>query len=429
MKFPKIAAATAAVLLAAACSGGSDDGNGGGGTGDAPETLTVWRMGDATEAQTEFMNTVAAQYQEQYPDTEVEVQWIPWGEFSQRFQTALVSGGPDVVEIGNDQVSTWADAGALYDVAELAEDWEERGDILEGAYANGTFDEAQYSVPWYSGVRALWYNADWLRELGQEPPETWDDLVEVAEAIEGEYDVPGFAAPTDFMNGIASFVWSNGGDFATLEGNEWVGRLDSDATAEALEFYAGLTVDGVSPSACIGLNEVDCAHADFANRELGMFIDGPWARAQIEDINDEYADQWATAPIPGAEGMAPAFGGGSDLAVWNTTEYPEAAFDYITTLNSKENALPYNEVSSMFPTYGDVLESEEFQTDPVLAGAATQATGDLRLFPETPNWGHVQWELTTVQTAVQRLAEGESADDVLPELNEELTEALNRSTD
>lgn len=124
--------------------------------------------------------------------------------------------------------------------------------------------------------------------------------------------------------------------------------------------------------------------------------------------------------------MAPAFGGGSDLAVWGTSEYPEAAFDYITVLNSKDNALPYNEVSSMFPTFEDVLESDAFQEDPVLAGAATQATGDLRLFPDTANWGHVQWELATIQNAVQRLAEGESADDVLPELNEELTEALNR---
>ncbi|WP_143831897.1 extracellular solute-binding protein [Nocardiopsis sp. CNR-923] len=121
MKFPKIAAATAAVLLAAACSAASDGADGDGGAGDAPRTLTVWRMGDATEAQTAFVDTVTAQYQEQYPDTGVEVQWIPWGEFSQRFQTALVSGGPDVVEIGNDQVSTWTDAGALYDVAELAE--------------------------------------------------------------------------------------------------------------------------------------------------------------------------------------------------------------------------------------------------------------------------------------------------------------------
>ncbi|MBR8743401.1 extracellular solute-binding protein [Nocardiopsis sp. MG754419] len=424
MRFPKIALASAVVMLAAACGGGSEDG--GGGSGDAPDTLTVWRMGDASEEQNAFMDSVTEQYRELYPDTDVDIQWIPWGDFSQRFQTALVSGGPDVVEIGNDQVATWAEAEALYDVSEYVEDWEDSADLLEGAYANGTFGDAQYSVPWYSGVRALWYNTDQLEELGHEPPATWDELVEVAEDIEDEYGVPGFAAPTDFLNGIASFVWANDGEFAVQEGDTWEGRLDSPETAEALEFYAGLTVDGISPSACIGLNEVDCAHADFVNREVGMFIDGPWALAQLEDLNDEHSGHWATAPIPGVDGTAPAFGGGSDLAVWGTSEYPEAAFDYITTLNSKDNALPYNEVSSMFPTYEDVLESDVFQDDPILAGAATQATGDLRLFPDTANWGTVQWELTTVQTAVQRLAEGESADDVLPELDEELTEALNR---
>lgn len=426
MRFPKIAAASAVVLLAAACGGGSEDG---GGSGDAPDTLTVWRMGDAGEEQNEFMDSVTEQYQELYPDTEVDIQWIPWGEFSQRFQTAMVSGGPDVVEIGNDQVATWADAEALYDVSEFAEQWEDRDDLLEGAYANGTFDDAQYSIPWYSGVRALWYNTDWLDELGHEPPETWDDLLEVSEAIQDEYEVPGFAAPTDFVNGIGSFVWSNGGEFATLEGDEWVGQLDSPETTEALEFYANLTMDGHSPAACVGVDEVECAHADFANRQVGMFIDGPWAQPQLEDINADHAEHWATAPVPGADGMAPAFGGGSDLAVWGTSEYPEAAFDYVTTLNSKENAESYTEVSSMFPTFEDVLESDTFQEDPILAGAATQATGDLRLFPDTPNWGHVQWELATIQNAVERMATGTPSEDVLPELDEELTEALNRPTD
>ncbi|GAB3710798.1 extracellular solute-binding protein [Nocardiopsis oceani] len=427
MRFSKIALASAVVMLAAACGNGSGDD--GGSAGDAPDTLTVWRMGDASEEQNDHMDMVTEQYQELHPDTDVDVQWIPWDEFSQRFQTALVSGGPDVVEIGNDQVPTWAHSEALYDVSEFAEEWDDTDDMLEGAYANGTFDDAQYSIPWYSGVRALWYNTDWLEELGHEPPETWDELTEVAEDIEDEYDVPGFAAPTDFLNGIASFVWANDGDFATQEGDEWVGELDSAETTEALEFYAGLTVDGHSPSACVGVDEVECAHADFVNRDIGMFIDGPWAQPQLEELNDDHVDHWATAPIPGTDGMAPAFGGGSDLSVWGTTEYPEAAFDYITVLNSKDNAMPYNEVASMFPVYEDVLESDAFQEDPILAGAATQATGDLRLFPDTANWGHVQWELTTIQTAVQRLADGESADDVLPELNEELAEALNRPED
>ncbi|GHD14386.1 extracellular solute-binding protein [Nocardiopsis kunsanensis] len=426
MRLTGFAAAGAVVLLAAACGGGSDDGAG---SGEVPDTLTVWRMGDASEDQNAFMDDVTQQYQELYPDTDVEIQWIPWGEFSQRFQTAMVSGGPDVVEIGNDQVATWADAGALYDVADLAQEWEHRDDLLDAAYANGTFDQAQYSVPWYSGVRALWYNTDQLEEIGHEPPETWDELIEVAEALEEEYGIPGMAAPTDFVNGIGSFVWAAGGEFAVEEGGEWEGRLDTPETAEGLEFYASLISDGHSPSACVGIDEVECGHADFANREVGMFIDGPWAEDQIAEINDEHSEHWATAPIPGVDGMAPAFGGGSDLAVWGTSEHPEAAFDYITTLNSKENAIPYNEIASMFPTFEDVLASDTFQEDPVQAGAATQATGDLRLFPDTPNWGHVQWELATVQNAVERLAEGEDPDDVLPELDEELTEALNRPTD
>nr|WP_221308375.1 extracellular solute-binding protein [Nocardiopsis mwathae] len=417
------AAASAALLLTTACGGGGEDG------ADSADKIEIWRMGDASEAQNEFMDAVTAEFQEEHPDTEVEIQWIPWDEFAQRFQTAMVSDGPDVVEIGNDQVRTWAEAGALYDVSSYAEDWENRGDFLEGAYANGTFDDAQYSVPWYSGVRALWYRSDWLEDIGKEPPTTWAELRTTAQAIEEEKDAVGFAAPTDFVNGVASFVWSAGGDFATKDGDTWTGQLESKETREALEFYADLTKDGISPEACIGLNEVDCAHADFANGKLGMFIDGPWAKQQLEEIGDTGSEHWATAPIPGKDGIAPAFGGGADLAVWGTTEVPDVAFDYIKVINSKENSLAYNEVSTMFPAYGDLLESDTFADDPILAGAAEQATGDLRLFPDTANWGHVQWELATVQNAVRRLADGEDAAEVLPELNGELTDALNRSED
>src|SRR5699024_12832964 len=114
MRFPKIAAACTLVLLAAACGSGSGDDTGG--SGEAPDTLTVWRMGDASEEENEFMDSVTEQYQELYPDTEVDIQWIPWGEFSQRFQTGMVSGGPDCVDIGNDQGASWAgdEAGCDY---------------------------------------------------------------------------------------------------------------------------------------------------------------------------------------------------------------------------------------------------------------------------------------------------------------------------
>src|SRR5699024_12742557 len=110
------------------------------------------------------------------------------------------------------EVGIWGEAGARCHVGALVEDWEDRDDLLEGAYANGTFDDAQYSIPWYSGVRALWYNTAWLDELGHEPPETWDELLEVSEDIQDEYEVPGFAAPTDFINGIASLVGANAGE-------------------------------------------------------------------------------------------------------------------------------------------------------------------------------------------------------------------------
>src|SRR5699024_5119174 len=77
-RWPTIDASFTLSLLAAGCGSGAGDDTGG--SGEAPDSLTVWRMGDASEDENEFMDSVTEQYQELYPDTEVDIQCIPWGE-------------------------------------------------------------------------------------------------------------------------------------------------------------------------------------------------------------------------------------------------------------------------------------------------------------------------------------------------------------
>lgn len=422
MRFPKIAAATAVVLLAAACGGGSETDSG---DGEA-ESLTVWVMGTSQESLVEYFDNTEARFQESHPGVEVNVEFIPWPDAQESITNALAGGdAPDVLEVGNDQVAGWASQGALYDITAQVGGWDDAAGIDENALEYGTYEGVQYGVPWFSGVRTLYYRADWLGELGHEPPETWDDLLKVAKGIQDEYDVPGFAAPTDFTNGIASFIWSNGGEIAVQNGDEWEGRLTDPATVEAIEFYASLTADGISPQGYVGENEL-VALADMANSELGMYIDGGWALSAMEEQAEDPAvlENIVAAPIPGADGIAPVFAGGSALTVFSTTEHPDLAFELLTFLGDEEGGKGYADVAGFFPAYPALLESDEYQEDPERSAAAMQMQ-NTRFFPTTPRWTAADQDNKILPGAVLDIVRGDDPEEVLDAANQELTTILN----
>ena len=76
--------------------------------------------------------------------------------------------------------------------------------------------------------------------------------------------------------------------------------------------YIGQTELGNPGATSGGTNE------DFALGKLDMYIGGPWAEPELEQVSTKYQSDFASFPIPSQNGpsAAPAFAGGSDLAVW-----------------------------------------------------------------------------------------------------------------
>ncbi|WP_017594572.1 extracellular solute-binding protein [Nocardiopsis potens] len=428
MRFPKIAAASTAVLLATACGGGGGDAAD---PSEAPDSLTVWVMGTAQDPLVEYFDGIEKRYQETYPDTAVEVEFIPWEDAQQSITNAVAGGdAPDVLEVGNDQTGNWANQGALLSLDEHMGDWEDAADLDQNALEYGQFDGVQYGVPWFAGVRTLYYRADWLEDLGMAPPTTWKELVDVAKAVEKEHDVPGFAAPTDFTNGIASFIWSNGGEIAVQNGEQWEGRLTSPETKEAIDFYASLTTEEeISPQSYVGENEL-IPLADMANGKLGMYIDGSWAMGQMEEQAEdpELLEEISAAPIPGAEGIAPAFAGGSALTVFSTTEHPAHAFELLKLMGDKEGGKGYADAAGYFPAYPELLDDQSYQEDPVTAAGAEQMK-NTQFFPATPRWTTADQDQKILPAAVLEIVKGEDVDAVLEQANKDLTATLNEETE
>ncbi|GLU46413.1 extracellular solute-binding protein [Nocardiopsis ansamitocini] len=424
--FAKVAATSSLLLLASACGGGGGESTG---DGEVPAELTVWIMGDSQPNIVEYFDEAEGAWQESYPDSGINVEFIAWPDVQTTLTNALAGGdSPDVIEIGNDQGANWASQGALVDITEAVDGWDEAADLDQNALEFAAYDGATYGIPWYSGVRTLYYRSDWLRDLGVEAPTTWDELTDVAEKINKEHDVPGFCAPTDFTNGIASFIWGNGGEIAVQNGDQWEAKLTDPAAKEAIEFYAGLSADDtVSPSSALGANENDGCLNDMANGNLGMYIDGSWARGAWEGVAEDPAvlDNIDTTVLPGADGPAPAFAGGSNLSVWSTTENPEAATELLQLLAGKEWGDKFAETAGFFPAYPELLTQDKYTSDPLKKAGAEQMQST-QFFPATPNWNSADQDQKILPKVVLEIAQGGDVDDVLAKYNEQLQETLNK---
>jgi N,N'-diacetylchitobiose transport system substrate-binding protein len=202
-----------AVIAGAAVAGCGSSGNNSS-SASVPSKLVVWRMGGAVASQKVWMDGVVAQWKKanpQYKKVQIIVDWIPWTSRGTDWTNALSSGkgGPDITELGNTDTPGIAAQGALANISSSVHSWSNGSQIIPGNLANDTVSGKIYAVPWFGGVRGIWYNKSQFAAAGiTSPPTTVADLVTDAKTLmaknPGTY---GLGAPTDDTNAIVSFIW------------------------------------------------------------------------------------------------------------------------------------------------------------------------------------------------------------------------------
>ncbi|BCJ63804.1 sugar ABC transporter substrate-binding protein [Polymorphospora rubra] len=400
---PVAAVVASAAMLLTACGGGGDE---------AADTskLTVWMMGEGSEAQTAFLAEVEAEFQQKHPDTDVVVQYIPWLEAPKKFQAALAGGeGPDVTELGNTETQGWAAQEALADISDRMAGWAEGRDILPDLVKNAQLEGKQYGVPWYAGVRGIYYRTDWFAEAGiNTPPTTWEELLAAGKAVQAKRpDAYGIALPGNSELPFYSFLWAAGGEIATGSGTSWKSGYTSPEAQSAVKFWTEMvTVHKIAPPAAAGWNEVD-ARTQFATGKAAMAFAGSWQQGAIKKDNPDIEKVWGTFPIPGPNGQpAPAFAGGSDIAIWEDSKVKDLAWDYTTILLNKKNAQKFADSVGFFPVYQDLVGSEKYAGDKIMAAFATTMKST-KLTPMTPKWVEVSRNRTVTQAMNSSIMKGQ----------------------
>jgi ABC-type glycerol-3-phosphate transport system substrate-binding protein len=397
-----VAFGAAAALAIAGCSSSSSSTATSTTSSSVPAQLTVWRMGGSVASEVTWMNGVIAQFHKEFPQyakTKVNVVWVPWTDRTTDWNNALASGknAPDITELGNTDTPTEASLGVLDNITTYVNSWSGKSGIVTGMLANDTQSGSIYAVPWFGGVRGVWYRKNQFAAAGiTSAPTTWAELVTDAQKLMAKYPgTYGIDAITDDTNAFASFIWGAGGQIATESNGTWTADLTTPADEAAIKFYVSLyRTYHLSPSKYIGQTELGNtgstsggANTDFGLGKLDMYIDGPWASATMPANSVDKSD-WASFPIPSENGPnpAPVFAGGSDLGVFKTSKYPQADWDLISVMDNLSNSTSFANLQGFFPPYSSQLTNGPYKSNGFLAGFATAAANSQIAPLNAKNW-------------------------------------------
>jgi len=305
----------AAVLVGAALAVVASTASGG---TQAASSITVWLQTDAQATNWEpIVNAANAAFQKDHPGVAVNVQYQTWGNHLQKFDATLAGGStPDVIEMGNTEMTKYMAAGAFQDLTSEKGSLPNSGTWLEGLAASGRYGGKLYGVPYYAGSRVVTYRTDLFKKAGLKVPTSIAQFTAAAKKLGAQNKQKGFSpvyiAGTDWYVAMG-FVYDFGGKIATQVSGKWKGTLASPRAIAGLTAYksffnaaskASKTTDESHPN----------PYTVYAQGLVGSMLGPAWFSCCV---GDEYKNATAQFVMPShTKGSPmPGFLGGSDLAV------------------------------------------------------------------------------------------------------------------
>src|SRR3954462_6017984 len=279
-------------------------------------SITVWLQIDAQSGWADLVASVNQKFQSDHPGTTVNVQYQSWGDHLQKFDATLAGGGgPDVIEMGNTEMTKYMGAGAFQSLEKPF--FENSGNWLKGLAASGAYGGKTYGVPYYAGSRVVTYRTDLFKKAGiRKLPATTAEYAKDAQKLMRVGKKKGFSpvyiAGTDWYVAM-SFVFDYGGGIAQQDSGKWKGLLDSPRAIAGLAAYkaffnatsrASKTTDETHP------NPYDV----YAQGQAASMVGPGWFSCCVGDKWKSATKQFVMPSHTAGQAM-PGFLGGSDLAV------------------------------------------------------------------------------------------------------------------
>ena len=385
-------------------------------TGD----IRVWvNGGDTPQAARDYL---VATFEEQNPGSTLTIEQQDWGGLVEKLTTAMSGNdSPDVVEIGNTWAPGFTSALAFTD---LTPHYEDLGgaDLLPGFVDVGSYDDAFYAAPYYSGARLVFYSKADYAAAGISVPTTLEEYVSNAEALRAATGNSGVYFPgKDWYNALP-YIWENGGDVAVNSGGTWDAQLSTAASLKGLE----LVKRAMDTSLAAKDGDEAESWVAYCTGKHSMLSAPSWAGGLLVPREDapceRSADDLGVFALPGMDGgAAQIFAGGSNIAIPKNSSNQELALSALKIMLSPEyqTIMGNNGLVPALTSLGSTLGDGE------VPSAVAAAAANAKLTPASPNWADVE-AAGILQDLFVKIATGDDIATAAASADEAIEEILNR---
>jgi multiple sugar transport system substrate-binding protein len=308
MKSRLIAAAaigTAALAAIAGCgsSGSSTGSNGSGSNSNGAVTLTFFGADYGTgpsNSTTLYWQDIATAFHKAHPNITVNVQTVDWTDFPTKSATLIQNHQyPDIME-GN-PAPPYAQSGLIYPVSDVLSQ-NVISNLIPKFLKDGQYQGTDYGIPFTTSTRAMYYNKKIFAAAGiSAPPQTWAQLQADAAKIKAKGYI-GYGMPLGSEEAQAELLlWflGNGGGYLNGSGQY---AIDSPQNVATLNFMKQLAASGdTQPNP--GGTDRKTAWADFAQGKIGIVLGSPAVIPIIQQAGVLKPSDYATADVPGKNGL------------------------------------------------------------------------------------------------------------------------------
>lgn len=350
---------------------------------------------------------VVAICENQLPNINVTETFKPWGDIwtANIAAVAAGSGMPDVIVADRAQIPRDAAEGIYQNLAEYVE-----RDGLDGSafwpftWNQASYEGDPYGIPYETDVRVLFYNKTLFRAAGldpEDPPETWDEVWEAAEALDqvadnGDLERIGFSPLVG--NGPPN-IWmlNNGHQWLNDDGTPVVDAPEVVETLEWIESwierYGGFeNLQRFTQSFSAPPND------HFMSGGVAMKVDVAgyssilnFYQPRVEVDGEMVPLEWGVAPIPHDEGAeSTSESGGFTLSIPSGADNADAAWEFIKCAASIPAQTSWARDTYAIPNSAAAANVPELMADPNWAfyiDAIESVPPDNSTFvPAYPNW-------------------------------------------
>lgn len=378
----------AASLALSGCSGSADDG-----------TVTLQMVESLTNpARTELLNELIGEFEDANPEIQVELVSPPTDQADQKIQQMLQSGsGVDVLEVRDLTVGPFSTNGWLHDMTEEFDGWKGWDALTQNATDVATASGKTYFIPYgFYGI-SLFYRTDLVEQAGFDgPPESWEDLVDQATAIQDpDANTYGYAfrggknGYTNAVLAISAYVADDIDVTNAYKLTNGDSIFSAPEALDALELYFSL-FEKASPPSSVAWGYPEMVEG-FSNGSTGFLLQDPEVIAAVQQSTAITADQWNTAPMlvgPTGKAIQPLATAGWGIA--EASEHKAEAAKLIQFLSEGDASIRFTQGNSLVPILQGADEAEFYKTGAWESYLTMNADPDVYITAEQPR-GAAWW--------------------------------------